>query len=338
MRTSSVVVVVVGLVAVVAVVLCWPHTPSAVKSVLPMPEATKVETTARPATPAVAAPAQPEKSDVVSAESTPVPKAHLLGLRVPPEFADFESWNPERQINAVTDIQRNQHLSPAMRDFLVDLASDPSRRPLLRNNAANALGAQDPPVPGWLGKLADQALDPAESPLWRDYALQHLSDQLVPKTAPTPTNDDFVGSPDSGLNRSRYIAVLTAVASGKLTVAGTALLHLDRLSKNHAVDVSADQIHALVLQALENPDVAVGTKVTAFGILGMRKNPEDAVIARRSLKDPQADVRRAAVAALGNLGNRDDIASIEAVETGGDRTVEMAKTAACKRLAARSPQ
>ncbi len=46
-------------------------------------------------------------------------------------------------------------------------------------------------------------------------------------------------------------------------------------------------------------------------------------------------MRRAAVAALGNLGVEQDIPAIQAVEVGGDRSVEMAKTAACKRLAAR---
>lgn len=278
--------------------------------------------------------AVPASEPTVASSSPPeVAKPHIL--RVPPEFADFENWTPERQLNAVTDIQRNPHLSTVVRDFLVDLASDPSRRSVLRNNAANALGIQDPPVPGWLGTLADQALDAAETPIWRDYALQHLSDQLVPRGGDAPVTGDFIGRPDSGLDRKRYLTVLTAVASSKLMVAGTALLHLDRLSRDHGVAIDQAQFHALVLRVLEDDDVDIGAKVTAFGILGMRKNPADADIPRRFLRDPRADVRRAAVAALGHLGTADDISAIEAVDVGGDRSVEMAKVAACKRLATR---
>lgn len=333
MRASSIVIVVV-LLGLGAVVVFWPRglndparqpsisagPPSEVTSASPLRTATPVGV---PSTPAPAGPVP-----------LPSPATQANALRIPPEFPDFEGWTSERQLNAVTDIQRNPHLSLAMRNFLVDLASDSTRRAVLRNNAANALGIQDPPVSGWLGKLADQALDPAETPIWRDYALQHLSDQLVPRDGEIPANGDFIGGSDSGLDRKRYIAVLTAVASSKLTVAGTALLHLDRLGREHGVAIDQEQFHALVLTVLESPDVDVGAKVTAFGILGMRKNPADAEIARRFLRDPHADVRRVAVAALGHLGNREDIPMIEAVETGGDRAVEMAKVAACKRLSA----
>ena len=253
-------------------------------------------------------------------------------LRIPTEFDGFETWTSERQLDAVTDIQRNAHLSPAMRDFLADLAADPSRRPVLRNNAANALGIQEPPVAGWLGRLADQALDPAESPIWRDYALQHLSDQLVPHGETKPANGDFIGSPDSGLDRQRYVDVLTAVASSKLIVAGTALLHLDRISREHGVSIDQARFHALILQVLAGDGVDIGAKVTAFGILGLRKDPADADIARRYLNDRQADVRRAAVAALGQLGTEADITAIDAVAVDGDRSVEMAKAGALKRL------
>lgn len=251
-------------------------------------------------------------------------------LRIPPEFDGFASWPFGRQLDAVTDIQRNPHLSPAMRDFLVDLASDASRRPVLRNNAANALGIQDPPVAGWLGKLAEQALDPAENTTWRDYALQHLSDQLVSRNAA----GDFMGGPDSGLDRRRYLDVLTTVASGTQLVTGTALLHLDRLSREHGVDIDQARFHALILQAIDGPEVDVGVKVTAFGILGMRKDPADAVIARRFLQDHRADMRRVAVAALGQLGTKADIVAIEAVSSNGDSSVEMAKEGAIKRLRA----
>lgn len=275
---------------------------------------------------------EPAKT-AISQSSSPKPQPKTL--RVPPEFTDFESWPPERQLNAVTDIQRNAHVSPAMRVFLIDLASDPSRRSVLRNNAANALGIQDPPVPGWLGALADQALDPAETPTWRDYALQHLADQLVARGEAEPPRGDFIGNSDSGLDRKRYIAVLTSVATSKLTVAGTALLHLDRLGRGHSVSIDQVQLHTLILRVLQGNDVDVGAKVTAFGILGMRGDPADAAIPRQYLKHGDADVRRSAVAALGLLGTVEDIAAIEAVEVGGDPSVEMAKVAACKRLSKR---
>lgn len=335
MRLRNVIIACAVCALVVAVVLvAWPR-PAAVPLV-PSPARNPIAPAPVPPVaspvPAAQAPAAAAMPSVDAAAAV-VRQPHTL--RVPPEFADFESWTSERQLNAVTDIQRNPHLSAAMREFLVDLASDSSRRAVLRNNAANALGIQDPPVPGWLGRLADQALDPAETPIWRDYALQHLSDQLVPRGGDAPATGDFIGSPDSGLDRQRYLAVLTAVASSKLTVAGTALLHLDRLSREHGVSIDQAQLHALVLRVLEDDAVDVGAKVTAFGILGMQKNPVDADIPRRFLRDPHADVRRAAVAALGHLGTSDDIPAIEAVDVGGDRSVEMAKAAACKRLAAR---
>jgi hypothetical protein len=258
----------------------------------------------------------------------------LKSLRVPPEFSDFEMWTFERQLNAVTDIQRNAHLSPAMCDFLVDLASDSGRREVLRNNASNAINAQDPPVPGWLGKLAEQVLDPSEGALWRDYALQHLSDQILLHKA-DPARDDFIGSPTSGLNTRRYVDILTEVASSTHVVAGTALLHLDRLSREQAISVDQEEFRQLLIKAIENPQVDPAAKVTAFGILGLRKNPMDADIARKYMRHSSADVRRSAIAALGNLGNVDDIAEIEKIDAGGNDLVGAAQVSALKKLRGR---
>ncbi len=264
----------------------------------------------------------------------PIPKS-LKPLRVPPEFSDFEAWVFERQLNAVTDIQRNAHLSPAMCDFLVDLASDSGRREVLRNNASNAISAQDPPVPGWLGKLADQALDPSEGPLWRDYALQHLSDQILLHKAES-ARDDFIGSPTSGLNTRHYVDILIEVASSTHVVAGTALLHLDRLSREQAISVDQEGVRQLLIKAIENPQVDPAAKVTAFGVLGLRKNPQDADIARKCLHHGNADVRRSAIAALGDLGNADDIADIEQIDAVGNELVVAAKASALKKLRGRS--
>lgn len=332
MRILSVAIALVGFAC--AALVFWqrglPPAPQAVEPEAPPSEAARHGP--RPmAEPGAAPPAAATAQPVQASATAPPPR----DVRIPPEFAGFETWPFERQLDSVTDVQRNAHLSQALRDFLVELASDPTRRAVLRNNAANALGVQDPPVPGWLGRLADQALDPTESPTWRDYALQHLSDQLVPRDGGTPADGDFVGSPESGLDRRRYIAVLTTVAASGQTVAGTALLHLDRLSREHGVVIDQARFHDLLLRVLEDASVDIGAKVTAFGILGMRKNPADADVPRRYLHDPRVDVRRAAVAALGSLGTIEDIAAIEAVEAGGDRSVEMAKAAACKRISMR---
>lgn len=333
MRPSSVamIVVVLGLVCAAVAYGLWRPRGS---GPTPAKPETATPTSVPVAPPSAAVPASataqptPAPTTAQPQPSAPPPRT----LRTPPEFKDFETWPSERQLNAVTDIQRNAHLSPAMRDFLVDLASDPSRRAVMRNNAANALGVQDLPVPGWLGKLADQALDPAEAPIWRDYALQHLADQLVPRSEAGPPRGDFIGSPNSGLDRQRYLAVLTSVAASNKTVAGTALLHLDRLSREHGVSIDRVEFRALILRVLQGNDVDVGAKVTAFGILGMRGDVADAVIARQYLTDGDADVRRSAVAALGLLGTEADITAIEAVEVGGDPAVEMAKKAASRRL------
>lgn len=325
--TVAVIVVVLGL-AGVAVAFGWARSRGPVPGPVPSGMSPPASTEALPS---VAGPTSFQPTSATS-EAPPLSVRPPRTLRTPPEFRDFENWSSERQLTAVTDIQRNTHLSSAMRDFLVDLASDPSRRAVLRNNAANALGMQNPPVPGWLGKLADQALDPAETPMWRDYALQHLADQLVPRGEATWSRDDFIGSPDSGLDRQRYIAILTSVAASNKTIAGTALLHLDRLSREHGVSIDRVEFRALIHRVLEGSDVDVGAKVTALGIIGMRGDSADAAIARQYLQDDNADVRRSAVAALGLLGTDADIAAIEAVEVGGDPSVEMAKKAACKRL------
>lgn len=333
---SSRVVIIVALAAICGTFVVWFGEFPATS---PPTRKTSVQGDPPPSTSARSAPPVENHQPAVAARAEPPLSGASVSrpLRIPPEMADFASWSPERQLNAITDIQRNAHLSPAMRDFLVDLASDPSRRSVLRNNAANALGIQDPPVPGWLGKLADQAVDPAETPIWRDYALQHLADQLVPRSDAQPARSDFIGSPDSGLDRQRYLAILTAVASSKQTAAGTALLHLDRLYREQGVAIHQAQFYALVRQVITDNAVDVGVRVTALGILGMRRDPSDADIPRRFLQDPNVALRRSAVAALGNLGTSEDIPAIEAVDVGGDPFVEMAKAAACKRLKARSP-
>lgn len=324
MRPILLLAVLVLVIAGAAAVLLLRHAPAAA------PPAPSVVPAAPAAATGAAGSAAPAASAAVNAAPASAPAARPL--RVPPAFAGFETWSAERQLNAVTDIQRNPRLPPEVRDFLVDLAADPSRRSVLRNNAANALGIQDPPVAGWLGRLAEQAMDPAETATWRDYALQHLADQLAAQGAGAPAEGDFIGSPDSGLDRRRYLAVLTTVAASPQIVAGTALLHLDRLQRESGSGIDPAELTRLIVVALERDEVDIGAKVTAMGILGLRKDPRQAGIPRRFLADPRPDVRRAAVAALGHLGTAADIPAIAAVETGGDPLVEKAKQAAIARL------
>jgi hypothetical protein len=285
---------------------------------------------------------QPPPSDAprrVAPSAGIVPRpAPLRRLRIPPDLSDFEDWPHERQVSAVTDLQRHASLSSAMRDFLVDLASDPARPSLLRNNAANALGIQDPPVPGWLAALAEQALDPDETATWRDYALQHLADQVGRHADRATAEPGFVGHSDSGLDLRRYIAVLTAVASGRELVAGTAMLHLDRLDREHGVRIDGMSFHALILRMLDDETVDAGARVTAMGILGLRGESADAAVARRYLTHPDVELRRASIAALGVLGTSDDIAAIIAVDAAGDLALAAAKAAAFRRLRAQGSQ
>ena len=247
-------------------------------------------------------------------------------LPIPPELAGFETWTPGRRLNAITDLQHNPHLSPALCDFLMGLASDPTRRPALRNNAANALGIQDPPVPGWMGRLADQAVDPDETPTWRDYALQHLADRMIPRDQATATDAD------GGIDRQRYLSILTTVAICKTTAAGTALLHLDRLQREHGIAINSDRFRDLLLRAIQGEDVDPGARVTAFGILARRGDSSDSDVPRRFLQHGEPRLRRAAIAALGFLGTEADIVAINAVDNGGDALIDPAKRAACARL------
>jgi type IV secretory pathway VirB10-like protein len=195
MRKSTAIIMVGGIGVIVVLVAYWISTPRAIQPDVTQPVGgVVVKQDQNQVNPTKKVDPTQAGGEVVQPGLPPTPPTQPKTLRVPPEFEGFEKWDSERQINAVTDIQRNAHLSPAMRDFLVDLASDPSRRALLRNNAANALGAQDPPVAGWLGKLADQAMDPAESPLWRDYAIQHLSDQLASHRHLNPRTMTLLGA------------------------------------------------------------------------------------------------------------------------------------------------
>lgn len=257
-------------------------------------------------------------------------------VAAPPELEGFEEWTDERQLNAITDIQKNRRLSAATREFLVCVASDRACRPVLRNNAANALGIQEPPVQGWLGKLAGQAVDPEEAPIWRDYAVQHLSDQLMPAKEEGFPNNDFVGSSDSGLDRRGYIDVLKTLADTRLPVAGTALLHLDRLSNEFHLPIDEQGLHRAILKTVLDEGADVGARVTALGLLGARGKPEDADAPRLLLKHADGDIRRASIAALGLVGTEYDLPGIGAAAAGTDPTIESARSVAVGRINRRS--
>jgi hypothetical protein len=177
-----------------------------------------------------------------------------------------------------------------------------------KNDLLNVLRAQATPPTGFTRLLADICRDPRQDDVLRDYALQHAVLWYAKSE-----NQDLV------------IEMLRdALTETQTSMAGTALTGLHTLFERHQA-VEASLVRQAALDILANPAAGELARITSLRIAGALRL-EDALPAAREVLQGTASVplRIAALATVGDLGSRADLATLSEIESKQDQRLEAA--------------
>lgn len=217
------------------------------------------------------------------------PDPNLDG-RAPKALSEWAGWNDAQRLDFITEVQQDSSLPDALVSFLQEVIRDRSLDALTRNNAANALVIQERRDPELAGFFCAMMEDPAEDEQWRDYALQFLATSL-----------------DWSANPSAMTAAMWRVASdSKGSIVGTALLHLHYLDECGRAPLPSGY-HEYLSRCLRDGASDTATCMTVIGIIAQRGMDDQRPVLRMLVQDTvQPAIRRAALAALGRIGEQSD--------------------------------
>lgn len=159
-----------------------------------------------------------------------------------------------------------------------DPALSPEESAALRNEIANRLRVQRPPVADLDRAFMDMAVDPRHDPVWRDYCIQHLGTMLR--------------TMDPAIARGFFLDI---VSSGTNVAAGTALLAMAREPDLFPPSEVADA----ALSFLSDPSFPEAVRVTALQLLADTDLDRALPFAREALSSSSPQhVRLSALAVL----------------------------------------
>ena len=229
----------------------------------------------------------------------------------PSEFVGFSADTPDIQLARVTALQSNPNLAPEVLDFLSAVLADRSCEQTIRNNAANALLNQPQPDPYLHRRFIAMIDDPTEEYEWREFAVQHLA----------------VSHRTSAEREVIIDKLMRLVRDGDKGIPGTALLHLHRLEDDGAIALD-DGYADLLVSAIDDPSADLMTRMTAAGIAGERRERRALPSLRLLATTGIAALRRVSLAALGLIGEADDLEILRQAATSDDPGVRAAASAA----------
>ena len=116
-------------------------------------------------------------------------------------------------------------------------------------------------------------------------------------------------------------ALWNALGERENSNAGTALLGLDKLSRNHA-EFDRKQIDAAMVDLAGDDQASVANRITALRMCGERGNVQALETARNLARNGDTTMLRcAAIATLGELGTEEDLALLETYAASTDERI-----------------
>lgn len=241
---------------------------------------------------------------------------------VPLPMKGFYEWSQMKRLNEVTKYMEKKNLNPELLNFFKAELYNREHWDVTRNNMANALVNQENPDPELHEIFIQMLEDENEDPVWRDYCIQFLSSHL-------PYSSD----------KERVKKIIAEQSTGKTDRAGTAIVHLAYQEAEGQITLYkefSDQIR----KQLKDPEVTQATKLSILAVAGKRKDRRMHDIVREYAKqDANASLKRAAIGALGLMGDKSDIPLVQAALKHKNRAVVRAAEPALERLqaAAKTP-
>lgn len=233
----------------------------------------------------------------------------------------------------------------ALKDFLVaDIPSDVKiprgAYNSIRNDLYEVLLRQKD-MPEGLGDLLTGVVNnPDQDGMWRNYCIQFMPEFYAKAKGTTKEESSVnsVASSAAGGERAELQSVReslwNALGERENSNAGTALLGLDKLSRNHP-EFDREQIDAAMLDLASDQEASVANRITALRLCGEQGNTGALETARTLAQNGDTTMLRcAAIATLGELGTEEDLVLLETYAASTDERIQRIAQNSLAKLAA----
>ncbi len=245
---------------------------------------------------------------------TPATSPTQPAPEVPEGFDGFDDMEAHERVALVTPYMQNSRLPEDIKAFFKYNLTNKNLTKLTRNNMAESLIVQSEPIPGLADLFLSIVNDDSESKDYRLYSIQHLAMSL-----PTATNR-------TDAEKALESLVLDSTDEDFST---RAILMVDYTEHNGGYRM--DGLDKVIGERIADATLSDSTRLSLFALVGSRGLKEHVDLVRIEV-GKQSSTRRAAIAALGHIGDRSDIPLLEELASSSDLGVSLAAKGAVKRL------
>lgn len=198
----------------------------------------------------------------------------------------------------------------------------------LKNDIMDALTRQEPLTPQIVALFAEVYRDRNQHVVVRDYAVQHLSmsyERLIPAQDAKTDGSRPVRAEIAGF-------LWEALAETDSTIAGTALMGLNRISESTA-ELDRNRIAAAALKLAGDPTVGDAARISALQVGARLNNPATLPLSLQLLEgETPAGLRLSAIGAIGLLGGQRELPALNRIIEQGSPMLRPAAVAAVGRI------
>jgi len=206
----------------------------------------------------------------------------------------------------------------------------------IRNDALELLLRQKNMPEGMGDLLTSVYSNPDHDDMWRNYCIQFMEpfyERFAAESVGQGVESDRGGMSSSASMGNGDVAPPKELQSIQNTLwdalgerdnsnAGTALLALDKLSRNHA-EFDQEQINAAMIDLATDDSASLANRVTALRLCGEQGNVQALDTARNLARNSATTmIRCAAIATLGDLGAEEDRIQLETYATSDNKRIQ----------------
>ena len=224
---------------------------------------------------------------------------------------------------------RQKELPEGMGDLLTDVVNDPDQDGMWRNYCIQFMEPFYERAVGISNIEQGMANDEGErskvgkSKVEGQSAGEELTTKDTKYTKEEGSVNSVASSAAGGENELKAVreSLWNALGERENSNAGTALLGLDKLSRNHA-EFDRQEIDAAMVDLAGDDQASVANRITALRMCGERGNVQALETARNLARNGDTTMLRcAAIATLGELGTEEDLALLETYAASTDERI-----------------
>mgnify|MGYP003808047495 CR=1 FL=1 len=200
----------------------------------------------------------------------------------------------------------------------------------VKNDVLSVLLQQDASPDNLGPQLVTMYRDKNHDDIWRDYCIQYIG-PYYEKKWPVPYKEEENIEKDSEQQELQDV-YWEAITETDGTIAGTALIGLESISRKRK-EFDREEIGDTAVELARDEQYSEPTRITAFRICGMMDKKEVLPSARITAQIAETtELRRAAIATIGDLGDETDLDLIESMTGSDNERIKKAADSARKRL------